>query len=263
LHLRYSWFIASSKGRPTRTDNAPGFVRAIAAAKNAGMEAGKRFLAGLQAYAKVNQGVMDEIAHLKAEAIPDAQQRDIALANVHYDREAREAKEHGADPVLVEQARQQAIANIKDRYAREAAEKAGREAQQAADQRLRAEEQTQEEIARLKIEATKTGIEKERALLELKHKEELKRAQEMGMNLDLIRRKQALEDKLLENGGKRIIGTSEVGTFDSHNLAQLGTGNGILDKTEGHLADMKEDMKQLVAINQRIERNMGDGIVLG
>ena len=53
-----------------------------------------------------------------------------------------------------------------------------------------------------------------------------------------------------------------AGTFSSAALSGLGTGNTVEEKMEGHLAEIKEGMGRLVDVNERIERNMADGVLL-
>lgn len=238
-----------------------------------GLSAGKSFAQGFVDSAKSRiqalASAMWELQTLRAEGIADPQKREEALANVKYDSEAAKIRQDNKAPEMLaanEAQRQQAIANIRAKYAREAAEKEASESQRITEQRKEAEERTAEEIARLQIETTKTGIDKERALLELKHQEELKRAQELGMNVDLVRRKQALEGRALSMTslpGVAAQAKGDVeGTFSGYALGGLGGGGGVQEKIEKHLAKMNEKADRTNAALERIERNANNGISL-
>jgi len=154
-----------------------------------------------------------------AAGLLDREEVEQALTGLAYDEKVRLARKAALDVSLVEQARERELNLIHDRHAREAA--AGRRDQ---------EQSLQEEIKRLRIRATKEGIEAEKALLALEQREELKRAKELGVKEDLIRKKYKLKRKLLDmreaaEGAKDVArrGIQARGTFNVAALLGLQT----------------------------------------
>jgi len=251
------------------------FSKTVEEFKEGGISIAAAFLTSMDAYWKANRPVLDQIDTLRAKNIVAPEERDLALVNLEYDRKLRDNREAKtpADEKLLEEARQQELTNIRDKYAQQAAERAAQEAERAAQKQQALEERAAEtrrsmeerlsgDVARLKVESTLTGIEKERALLQLKHDEEMQRAVEAGANLDLVRQKQAIEAMMV---GKELpSGTTEsvTGTFSSAALSGLGTGNGIQERMESHLAEMKTTQKTLVDLMKSIDSKLAGGIVL-
>ena len=172
-------------------------------------------------HALKNRELSNELARLKAESIADPRQREEALTNADFERRKQEMQLAGADPSTIaalEENRQQAIANIRQKYARDEAERARTRAETAKqfDQR------TIDETERLRIEATMRGRDKQLALLKLRQQQEMREAETAGGNLDLLRRKHALEQRMLGIGESM---SRVAGTFSGSAVAGLGAGN--------------------------------------
>ena len=207
---------------------------------------------------KGNDGLRREIENLKADAIADSQKRDTAKINLEYDRKLKEA---GVDPLLVEQARQQALANMRAKYAQQAVAEEDRKAKQIAD----ANRREAEEAERLQIEKGLAGkTESEKELARLKHKQDLERraARDTGVDMDILGRKQELEQEVLkqqqaERAASEALGlqtpkveSSVVGTFRSEAISGIGVGSGVWDKMDDKLAAIKDNIQKLVSTVQ-------------
>ena len=207
---------------------------------------------------KGNDGLRREIENLKADAIADSQKRDTAKINLEYERKLKEA---GVDPLLVEQARQQALANMRAKYAQQAVAEEDRKAKQIAD----ANRREAEEAERLQIEKGLAGkTESEKELARLKHKQDLERraARDTGVDMDILGRKQELEQEVLklqqaERAASEALGlqtpkveSSVVGTFRSEAISGIGVGSGVWDKMDDKLAAIKDNIQKLVSTVQ-------------
>jgi len=186
---------------------------------------------------------MDEEAARRAQA---QQRRDEMLAKVEATPGSSAARRQASDAVLAEfratqdridEERRQRRADEMRREAEEnarqeeAAAEAGWEAtqrawqqeeeaeKQKAERRMRLEADTAAEIARLRVETTKTGIDREIALLDLRRRKEIADAKEAGANLAAIRQKYSLEERLIRQrgetagGGNRAVPAVERGFF--------------------------------------------------
>lgn len=76
----------------------------------------------------------------------------------------------------------------------------------AQERRLAMEKGTAEEIAKLRIETTKTGIDKDIALLDLKRQKELKDAEDTGANIKAIKEKYGLQEQVIRQGYRETAG---------------------------------------------------------
>jgi len=158
-------------------------------------------------YAKKNAELFRQLRRLEAEGIAEPMKREIALTRLNYEEQIRRAKKAGLDVSLVEKAREMKIAQIRKRYADE-----------ANAERLRGEKDLAYNIARLRIEATKTGIQRELALLDLERRRELEQARELGMKTALIEKKYELRRKLV---AQPQITTMVRGVFNLSRLQSL------------------------------------------
>ena len=166
-----------------------------------------------------------ELGRLRLSMIEDEHMRALFLIDEEYAHRIQKAKEAGQDIATLEKLRAAEIAKINADYTGKREEEERRTAETAAELRKTIDEQTADEVARLRIEATTKGHEKEMALLALRQQKELREAKEAGANLALLQQKHALERQQL--GLQNIAeSTSRVaGTFSGSAVAGLGAGN--------------------------------------
>jgi len=152
---------------------------------------------------------------LKVQFIVDRTQREVAAITLRYDREIELARKAFLETARLEKLKELEIGLIRKRAedkrqadlataAKAAATKRRDEeqalAKDAADKRQRAleivrsiDEENLAEAARLQVELSEKGWEKERKLLELKHAEEFKIQKAAGADLAILRDRQAKE----------------------------------------------------------------------
>lgn len=162
-----------------------------------------------------------ELARVKIQALEDPYHRELALAYDMYAQKIRLARKEGKDITAILKARAIEIRAIERRHHRQ------------AEEEIKRHEQTiQDEIARLKIEATKKGLDKDLALLKLRENAELAEAKKVGASLELIRKKFALEREML--GMPDVVAdTRETrGTFYAQAIQSLmGAGADTAERT--------------------------------
>ncbi len=219
------------------------FQNILNQAKRIGERVGARFAEGWRKAVKAMVTMGAELQRVQAEGIIDPEERQLALVELDFAKRRREAKERGESTVGLESIEQQTIANIKARFAREEAAK-----------RMMLEKETANDIARLRILTTKKGIEKERALLALRHKQEVEDAKKAGVGGEALEEKHVLQEKLLEMGqvGQVQAPSPTRGTFSAAAARLLGLGGGgnaadrtakATEKTAEELGEIKGVLK--------------------
>jgi hypothetical protein len=184
----------------------------------------------------------EALKRARAEGIADPQQRERALINLDYDQQVRAARSQGKPTSLLEQARQQDLQNVDDRFARE-----------AADRRKQLEQQTADDIARLRIETTQKGQAKELALLKLRQQREREEAQRAGADLGKLGKKHDLEQMLARNQmPKNPESASIAGTFSGYAAAFMAGPQTAAAATAANTADMKKTLKESHKTNQQM-----------
>lgn len=146
-----------------------------------------------------------------------------------------------------------------DELARQAEEAAQRE-QRRRDEKLAAEQQLADDIARLRIEATKTGLDKELALIGLQRDEALAEARRLGLDVAAVNEKFRLEEAVARAGeqvaairGPNVtVGRETTGTFSATRLSGLGVGGPLVrvaaasEQTARHTRKLADAAKPLV-----------------
>lgn len=208
--------------------------------------------------ARERQGISEMMAHSDAlerarlEGAEGSQQRELDLLNQEYDIKIREVRRAagGGDTRMPEdrlnQLREQELLNIRNRYARDAADNQTRIDRDAADTRLRQETQLQRDIERLKITSSKRGRDRELALLRMEERHALQDADQQ--NAALIRDKYALL-RGAAGGMQRMMATR--GTFSATALSGMGYGNPA-ERTAKAAEQMLAQQKATLAIDQQI-----------
>ena len=174
-----------------------------------------------------------QLAEIEARAIADQYARQIALIRLHYRERIDAAREAGKSVVLLEKMQ---AAEIKQVRAKAAAD-ARKEQEAAVDrarQRFDAAEQARKDldhdVARLRIRATKKGLEQERALLALERDRELAEAARTGRDKARIREKYALMERLavarMDMENRTVRGTFQGGRA----VSGLGVGGGVQER---------------------------------
>ncbi|HUX15558.1 MAG TPA: hypothetical protein VMW52_03745, partial [Phycisphaerae bacterium] len=188
--------------------------------------------------AKINAGRVEaraqeewirRVHQLKLEAIADENAREIALINERYDFELKKAKELAASKATlgkIDEARGLEIAAAKKR-AEDAAVKEKARADKALsdeqarlnEQRVSAEQDAADEIARLQIEASKKGLDQQLALIELERKQRLRDAEGLGLDAGQINKMFDLRKKIAEaQGGGVTKRMQSIGAFNVSSL---------------------------------------------
>jgi hypothetical protein len=169
---------------------------------------------GLTTYAALIEQTRD-LDRMRAEGIADPRERERALTNFDFDARVRDARREGKPTKVIELTRQQALANIDAEHAR-----------QAAEERKRLEERTADEIAKLRIENTKKGYDKELALLKLRQEKELEEARKVGADMETLRQKHSLEQQGLRiQEQAHAAETTARGTFSGYEAQAMGGGS--------------------------------------
>jgi len=220
--------------------------REVRNAKEAGQMIGTAFWTGVTNVVKAQLRVVDEflpiLQRARAESIVDPQDREIALTNLDYDERVRRARAERLPYGTLEQAREQEIANIKAKYAREEAEK-----------RLKLEQETQDEIARLKVETSQQGFDRDLALLRLKQQKEIEAARQAGSDIASLQKKHALEELKLKMGATRPQTSQRVAQTGWQALALAGGSSNILDRQH---AEQKKQTDKLERIRKLAESSL-------
>jgi len=158
-----------------------------------------------EAYEKANARLMDDIRMLDANAIGDALERDLAVVDLKWRTRKGDAATTGEDRSMIGEAWLKEEALIRDRYRQE----------EIVKERLLAED-----VARLRIEATKKGLEKELALIDLEEKRALAEAslpmvENVLDKFDLMRQMAQAGD---------VARTTIGGTFSGFAAERMGGG---------------------------------------
>lgn len=193
--------------------------------------------------ALIERARQQEIANIKREAAYEQADRDAALT--------RATIENRIEATMEGISRERALLQSKHAAELEDAAKNGQDLaklrEKQAAETMKLEASTREgnrnldrEIARGKIEATMTGLAKEKALLAERHREELEDAQRQGLDLNKVKAKQMLEDQafLLQKSQ-----TSVTGTF-SGRLQGMGMGNAT-ERIASHTEAAKNLLQQI------------------
>lgn len=159
------------------------------------------------AAAAAEQKRIDQLQDLRIEGIDDAEAREIAAIKNKWEAERREAEAAGQDTSRFFELEQQDLANAYAKYQKQDTDTAKREAASRAE----AEEKLQDDLARARIEATLTGSEKARALLDLDRRKAIREAVKAGLDPELVGQLYDLKDQAL--GVRRALGTR--GTFSA------------------------------------------------
>lgn len=198
----------------------------------------------------------NEIADVKAEATERRKLLELLI-------QAEKAKAKPNDLRIGDLQRSLLLVDVQEQgdigriHQKEIDERAKEEAK-ARQQRLSAEEQLAEEIARLKIETTKEGLDRELALLELERQQALKDAGDLGIGSELVNKKFDLRKQLLEAADATPVelGSSARGTFNAQALQSLQT-----DDTDKRIAEAAEETARNT---KRIIRNQEhNGLAFG
>ena len=114
-----------------------------------------------------NAGLVMDLRVVRAGGIEDPKARELELVRLRYEKEVEAARKAGQDIKLVEAAREEELAQIRKKY---------------QDERVKSEQDLQQELAELRIRATKTGWQEELALLKLQEQQELEAAGKSGVD---------------------------------------------------------------------------------
>lgn len=192
-----------------------------------GISYAKGFLGPVRAAIQSSSRASGELERVRAEGIADPKKRDEKLANIEYDSKASEARASSGGfltVVAIEAARQQELANIRARYAAEAAKKASED----AEKRGQREREIAYETEQARIEATATGHAKEMALLALRQKKEREDASAEGIDPGILAAKQQFEASAL---GMKDVQTTTASTFAASALQGMGGSGSAQERT--------------------------------
>ncbi len=218
-----------------------------------GKHVGKAFIDSIAKQFDAIKPLMHKLSETMAQGIADPQKREVALAKLRHKTERAEGP---ANRAMLEKIQQQEIANIRSRYARQAAEKQQAIDRRSADGKMFLETQIQDDIARLKIENTMKGARKERALLKLRQSIEAREAWKSGVDPKLLAQKHLLEGKLPTAAA---LGGTAVGTFSAAQSALMGGGGGIQSKILKLAGEQLKKAKELVEIDKNLLREAKRG----
>jgi hypothetical protein len=215
--------LARLEGQIARLGQERPFVVATAwitaipgAAKAVGKQFGTSFLEGFKSVVKTHLRVIDEflpdLRRAQAEGIVDPREREIALKRLEWEERIKKARAERLPEDTLKRTRDQEIKNINDRYDRE-----------AEDRRKQMNQDTSDDIARLRIETTKKGLDKEMALLRLRQEKEMEAAKKSGADVGALATKHKLEQEALRMRSAKLPQTSTRGTFSAWEFARFGS----------------------------------------
>lgn len=171
--------------------------------------------------ARINEESAKRLHDLKIEQIQDEERRALSAIQAEYAKRLEQAVRVGADIAKVEEAYEAERSAIRDKFRKQAAAKDAEEAKR----RAAAEERTQDDIARLQIETTMKGLEKQLALVELERTKALRDAAETGESATALNRKFDLQRQLAQQGAEAGADTKSVrGIFNAAALQSLQGG---------------------------------------
>jgi hypothetical protein len=178
---------------------------------------------------------------LLLQQIDDRYVRELALIRERYRYEIEQAEAaHKSRKYLkdLEYAEELEIANAQAAREKELREESDRQSEELArneedylEDHERKRKDLAEETERLQIEATKKGMDKELALLELRQRKERAEAVAAGLDMGAVAKKQDLERQVAVAGATRPAQQSVAGTFSAFGAAGLGTGSGSAERT--------------------------------
>jgi len=165
-----------------------------------------------------------ELAVLRARAIEDATEREIALIRLRYKKRMDAAREGGKDLAALEKLQGEELAQARKRGLRRAQEEQAEQRRQLGekfDQQQQAVAEIEAQIARAQIEVSKTGVQRQRALLELEKKQMLAEARRMGIDPARVDKLFALRGAAMKPA--EALRASTRGTFNAAALFGFGS----------------------------------------
>jgi TP901 family phage tail tape measure protein len=212
-----------------------------------------------ESVADFNRRTMEDLHRLRLQMIQDEEKRAIAAVKHEYQKRIDEARKLGASIQAVERARDVAVAQEQQKFARQRQEEETRKAEQRAD----IEEGLTHDIARLGIEQTKKGLGKEMALLELEYQRALKEALDQGIDVALIEQKfKLLREAAETDWAARLKPVTEAqGTFNPFAVRGLAVGNPVQEMATT-LKQMKQTQDRLVEIDQKLLAEWKKGLLV-
>lgn len=228
-----------------------------------------------QRQADAEQRAADELAAARIKATKDGLAEELALIREQHRQKLRDLEEEGVltddlreklgdllqaridEATAAEQARQQ-------QDSQRAIEQAADEAKRMAEARSNAEASVADRLAEARINATKTGLDRELALLDLRHEQELRRLEEAGVltaeMAEQMKQLAELEaDALIASSAAADGSNLPGGTFNGLAAAQIYGGDDYQQK----IADATEESrKELVKVNDNL-KFAGGGLLLG
>jgi len=169
--------------------SAPGFLFGLAtSAATAGKQIATTLWNAIEETSKAKKKAFDkfmpDLKRSRAEAIDDPMEREIALLNIDFDERKKSAKAEGLDPAILEQTREQEIANIRERHGRD-----------KADARQQLADQIDRELIEVKFKNDPLG--KEKADIEMARNAALQNAKNEGLeSIDFERINKLFDFKL-------------------------------------------------------------------
>jgi hypothetical protein len=181
------------------------------------------------------QELEQRIAELRIKKQKQGIDRELALIDLRYDREAERIRqledlEEGKKKQLLEQL------NVARDLAKQRARRREQEQQEKQRQREQqrieqANERRRKQVRRLEIKANNEGLEEQRKLLKFREKQAIKEAKRNNENVELVKREFALRRKLLQQQQQSSeqddsVAGGALGGFSAAALdRRLGTGS--------------------------------------
>lgn len=203
-----------------------------------------------------------EIERAKIEAMQNGEAKELMLLEQERSEALAAAREKGESVVKVEELYQQKAANIVQKYAAERAKTEHENLQkfiEEEDAAMMEEEHNRNEVARatatasddlakLCVEATKSGAEKQLALLDIDEREALRRAMEEGVPEDLIKAQFDIRRAMVDASDRDVRRTEAVGMFSPERLENLGFGPTLspLERTAKASEKIVENTKKII-----------------
>jgi len=216
-------------------------------------------LSDAEARDEAERELLARLVRLKIEAMEDAHARQLALIRQRYEEEERALKEKGASEqalATLRAARDQELHNARMEHLREerkAREEAAREVASAQatalDRATSYSEGLTREIEEARIESIEDEEERERALLALRYKYELRAAALAGASLERVKELFRLRSRLLDQrfALNNLPDYVTRGTFSAQ-AAGLGVGTAEMDNLKANretAANTKELLRQV------------------
>lgn len=188
---------------------------------------------------------------LRLEAMEDSLEKELALIEHRYRQEMEMAGVTEERKALLRQQKEAEQAAARKEHARQ---EASEEAERLRETQGR-EQAMRDEIERLDIQLNKKGLEREKALLELRRKQALRdiSGPDSALQYHLTEQKFDLEEQLLQRRQGTEEASKTVGTFSAAETLRLAIGGGATTAADRTAKATEDTAKNTVDANAKLD----------